>query len=106
MYFDTTLLWLLGLAALGWFWHASLQVRERATRAARGACDADGVQFLEETVALRRLRPCRDAAGRLVLCRVYQFDYSVDGASRQQGFVHFTGRRLDGVGLGPRQLDA
>ncbi|MDX1592725.1 MAG: DUF3301 domain-containing protein [Gammaproteobacteria bacterium] len=99
MYFDTTLLWLLGLGALAWFWHANLQVRERATRAARRTCEADGVQFLEETVALRRMRPCRDARGRLVWCRLYQFDYSVDGATRQQGFVHFTGRRMEGVGL-------
>jgi hypothetical protein len=99
VYFDTTLLWLLGVGTLAWFWHANLQVRERATRAARATCDADGVQFLEETVALLRMRPCRDREGRLVLCRVYQFDYSVDGASRTQGFVHFTGRRLEGVGL-------
>ena len=42
MYFDTTLLWLLGVAALGWFWHANLQVRERATRAAK---IADGDTF-------------------------------------------------------------
>ncbi|NCF11479.1 MAG: DUF3301 domain-containing protein, partial [Gammaproteobacteria bacterium] len=38
MYIDTTLFWLLGVAALGWFWHANLKVRERATRAARGTC--------------------------------------------------------------------
>ncbi len=99
MYFDSTLLWLLGLAALGWFWHANLKVRERATLAARTTCQADGVQFLEETVALQRMRPCRDTHGRLVLCRVYQFDYSRDGVSRQSGFVHFTGNRLEGVGL-------
>lgn len=99
MYFDTTLLWLLGIGALAWFWHANLQVRERATRAARATCAADGLQFLEQTVALRRMRPCRDREGRLVLCRIYQFDYSVDGANRAQGFVHFTGRRLEGVGL-------
>ena len=47
----------------------------------------------------QRMRPCRDAMGRLVLCRIYQFDYSRDGVSRQSGFVHFTGARLEGVGL-------
>lgn len=99
MYFDPSLFWLLVLAAAAWGWHANLQVRERATRAARATCQADGVQFLEETVALRRMRPCRDPQGRLVLCRVYQFDYSRDGVSRQCGFVHFTGARLEGVGL-------
>ena len=99
MYVDPTLFWLLALAALAWFWHANLQVRERATLAARTTCQADGVQFLEQTVALQRMRPCRDAMGRLVLCRIYQFDYSRDGVSRQSGFVHFTGARLEGVGL-------
>jgi len=102
VYIDTTLFWLLGVAALRWFWHANLKVRERATRAARGTCDVDGVQFLEQTVALRRMRPCRDRMGRLVLCRIYQFDYSTDGVSRQQGYVTFTGNRLEGVGLAGR----
>lgn len=96
---DGTLLWILLLLGIGWFAHASLKVRERATRAAIATCDRQGAQFLEGTVALRRVRPCRDADGRLVLCRVYHFDYSLDGVSRQQGFVHFTGMRLDGVGL-------
>ena len=51
----STLNLLLGLFALVWFWRDSLRVREIATRISRSACESHGVQFLDQTVALRRL---------------------------------------------------
>jgi hypothetical protein len=31
--------------------------------------------------------------------RTYLFDYSLDGVTRQQGFLVMTGRRVESVGL-------
>jgi len=98
---EGTLFGLLLVAAVAWFWYASLQVRERATRIARDTCERQGLQFLEGTVALSRARPCRGPSGQLTLRRTYLFDYSSDGALRAQGFIVFVGTHLEGVGLAP-----
>ena len=34
----------------GWFWYDSLRAREHALRAGKGACENDGLQFLDDTV--------------------------------------------------------
>ena len=96
---DSALLGILLIGAVSWAWQAGLKVRERATSIAKQTCRRDGLQFLEGTVALQRLRPCRDGQGRFAWRRTYLFDYSDDGLSRRQGFVIFSGQRLDCVGL-------
>jgi hypothetical protein len=79
----------------------AFEARVHANGAARDACEQAGVQMLDGTVAFRRLRPARDAAGRLALRRTYVFDYTEDGASRRQGFVILRGHDVEIVGLGP-----
>ena len=54
---------LLGL--LAWFWFDSLKARETGIAAARNACEREGVQLLDETVAGRSLRLARDEDGRM-----------------------------------------
>src|SRR5574337_610722 len=65
-----------------------------ALAAARGACDAEGLQLLDDTVAVERLRPGRDDGGRLVLRRDYVFEYSRDGADRHRGALTLHGREV------------
>ena len=49
--------WLLAVfGGLAWFWWDGLKKRERAVGAARRVCAQAGVQFLDDSVALRRLR--------------------------------------------------
>ena len=45
------------LGALGWFWLDSLKARDAAIVAARKACESEGLQFLDETVAIGGLKP-------------------------------------------------
>lgn len=85
---------LLLLAAFAWFWMDGLKARETALAAARRACDAEGLQLLDETVAVERLRPARDDGGRLVLRRDYVFEYSRDGFDRHRGTLTLHGREL------------
>ncbi|MCU0934380.1 MAG: DUF3301 domain-containing protein [Thiobacillaceae bacterium] len=51
---------LAGLAGLGAFWWDGLQKRELALQAARRVCEQAGVQFLDDTVALRKMALRRD----------------------------------------------
>lgn len=82
------------LAAAGWFLWSSLRAREAANAAIRPACLAQGLLFLDDTVALDRIRPQRNAQGHLTLERVYRFDYSDTGNNRRRGHVTLLGSRV------------
>lgn len=101
----TELLSLLALAALVWFWLDALRAREAGMAAARAACAAAGLQLLDDTVAASSLRLDRDEQGRLQIRRVFAFEYSEDGMSRQSGSVTVLGRRVVMTSIRPRVLD-
>jgi hypothetical protein len=91
------------LGALGWFWLDSLKARDAAIVAARKACDSEGLQFLDETVAIGGLKPARNDDGQLLLRRVYNFEYSDTGDNRRQGSVVLLGQRVMVLNVGLRQ---
>lgn len=91
--FEVVALLLLGAAA--WFWHDTIRAREAGVKAARSACQRAGVQLLDDTVALRTMRPARDEAGHLTLRRVYEFEFSGSGFDRQPGAVVLLGREVE-----------
>lgn len=86
----TTLNLLLLLMLTIWFWRDSLRVRELATRISRTACQSHGVQFLDQTVALRRIGVRWLRVG-LKIRRIYEFDYSLEGSGRQTGYIVMLG---------------
>lgn len=92
---------LAGIAAAGWFWYDSMRARERAVRAGRGACEREGLQFLDDTVLCTRTRPTRDAEGRVTLRRVYTFEFSDDGQRRRAGSIVVVGERLESLEMEP-----
>lgn len=87
------------LAAGLWLLWDSLKAREAANAAIRPACRAQGLLFLDDTVALERIRPRRDGDGRLRLFRVYRFEFSDTGNNRRRGSVAMLGASLVGVEL-------
>ncbi|MFO1320044.1 MAG: DUF3301 domain-containing protein [Burkholderiales bacterium] len=93
---------LLFAVALGWFWLDTLNARETALRAGQDACHAEGVQFLDWTVAQSRLRLQRNDEGQVRLLRVYRFEYSETGNDRFDGSVTLLGRTVLSVRLAPR----
>jgi hypothetical protein len=95
----TLLALLAAMLSAAWFWHDSLGARENANRAALDTCRGSGASLLDGTVAFRRLQPIRGMDGHLQLRRTYVFDYTVDGVTRQQGFVILAGRSVESVGL-------
>jgi hypothetical protein len=100
------LLGLLLFAAAAWFLWDSLTARERANAAIRPACAAQGLLFLDDTVALASLRPVRDADGRLRLRRVYGFEFSDTGDNRRKGSVTLLGHTVVAIDVGLRPAPA
>jgi hypothetical protein len=89
--------------AAGWFWMDSMRAREAALDAGRRACAAENVQFLDWTVAVRRMSLSRDEEGRLRIRRTYDFEYSDTGDNRLKGAVTLIGNRLVAVHIEPRE---
>lgn len=87
------------LAALAWFWWDSLQKREIALITARLACERAGVQFLDASVALRKLKLRRDSNQRARFYREYAFEYSIEGDDRQPGRLWLLGGGVVNVTL-------
>ncbi|MEX1080985.1 MAG: DUF3301 domain-containing protein [Halofilum sp. (in: g-proteobacteria)] len=87
------------VASIGAWWWSSMQAREAATRAARQACGTFDTQLLDDTVALRSVRPRRNGSGRMTLRRVYRFEFTRSGGERYHGYATLLGRRVIDVHL-------
>ena len=88
-----------GFGALGWYWYAGMHAREQAIAVGRRACADAGLQFLDESVALARLRFARNGAGQLQFRRDYRFEFSDTGDNRRPGVVRMLGGRVEWVSL-------
>jgi len=95
---------LLAIAALVWLWHDSLRAREAAVRAARAACAAEGLLFLDDTVGIASIRPARDDEGRARIQRVYEFEYSDTGDNRIKGSIVLLGDHVTLLNVGLRGM--
>ncbi len=99
-----SLLFLLLLAALGWFWFDSMHALEIARNAGKRACVDANVQFLDDTVASVALALVRDKSGRRVLRRTYRFEFSETGNTRLEGQLIVLGDRIESVTMEPYQM--
>lgn len=87
---------------LVWLWLDSVKAREVAVRSAAYACQAEALQLLDETVAIRALRLVRDNEGRVRLFREYGFEFSDTGDNRRSGRLTLIGHELEMLHLRPR----
>jgi hypothetical protein len=98
---EWSLVSLLAIAALAWLWYDSMRARERAVAAGQNACARERLQFLDETVECTSIRPVRDAAGQLVLRRVYRFEFSDDGSRRRAGSIVMLSGEVESLTMEP-----
>ena len=87
------------LGALAWYWYAGMQVREQAIAVGRRTCREAGLQFLDDSVALGRIRFARNSSGQLALQRDYRFEFSDTGDNRLPGVIRMLGERVEWVSL-------
>ena len=85
---------ILGLVAV--LWLEAARARELAVGISRAACQKERYQFLDDSVYLQRMALRWTDAG-LRFRRMYRFDYSMDGALRQTGYILLIGNRLEAV---------
>jgi hypothetical protein len=90
---------LFAFLAAGWFWLDSLRARDVALDGARRACESEGVQLLDWTVAMKRIRLGRDDEGRRGFQRTYEFEFSDTGNNRIGGSITIVGRQLLSLSL-------
>ena len=82
-----------------WLWRDSMNAREKALAAGKRACKQFNVQFLDDTVSISGLRLCRTKYGTMALCRLYSFDFSLDGEVRRLGNISMRGQIIEDVTL-------
>jgi hypothetical protein len=92
------------LLLLGWFWLDSLRAREIATEICKTACSRRELQFLDQTVALKRLGLAWRSEG-VRIRRVYRFDFSEEGVGRRSGYLVMRGLVVEDLSFGlPTQI--
>ena len=82
------------LAALAWFWLDSSRARELAVAICKEASERYGVQFLDESVVLKRIGLRWPNEG-IRIRRVFHFDFSRDGVERLSGNLALVGINLE-----------
>ncbi len=75
------------------FWHHS-RLNQMALRAAIQHAEQQGLQLLDQSVILHRLRIRRDHQGGLRLERRYRFEFSLQGDRRFRGWITLLGRHV------------
>lgn len=100
----TSLVFILLLAALVWFWFDSLQALEVARNTGKRVCRDANLQFLDDTVANTSLALVRDDSGCRVLRRSYRFEFSETGNTRLEGRLILFGDKIESVTMDPYQI--
>lgn len=88
---------LAGLVA--YYWWESGVYKGRARDLATAHCRELDLQLLDQSMVITGFRPARDAHGRLVFRRTYQFEFSSTGDRRYRGRIVLLGRQLDSIEL-------
>ncbi len=95
----STLTGILLIVTIIWFWLDSARAREIATELAALVCVQRGLQFLDQTVALRAITLQWTGKG-LKFRRLFRFDYSEEGLGRLQGHITMIGIDLEELSFG------
>jgi hypothetical protein len=91
------------LAILAWFWLDGIKAREIAVKAGQDAAEKFGLQFLDETVGMIKLRAGRDGTGHMQLKRTYGFEVSDTGIERLACSVTLLGKRVEAIDIPPHR---
>ena len=90
---------LVALCLIIWFWQDSLRSREIAIFYVRQYCQSLSYQILDETVALKALKPGRNLHCNFVFYRHYQFEFSPNGYDRYSGSISLIGQKPASIQL-------
>ena len=101
----TDIIFLVLLISILFYWFDSIRVKEIATQKAREACKKVLLEFLDETVVIKKVRLRRNTHGQLLFYREYEFEFSSTGEFRYKGLVRLLGQSLLDVEMQPYQFN-
>ena len=88
------LIFISAIALVVAFWWKTQGVKQLAFTIAKRRCDEVGVQLLDQSIMLKRLRLRRGRSGGLSVVRFFVFEFSASGAERYRGEVEMLGQHL------------
>jgi len=92
---------LVGIAALVSLWLRHSELSRRAAGLARDHVTRQGLQFLDQSAVLCRLRLARGHGGELQLMRTFRFEFAARGDRRYHGWITLAGNQLRHIELQP-----
>ena len=87
-----------------YYWLDSIRAKEEATKHAKAACNKVLIEFLDDTVLIKKVRLRRNTQGQLSIYREYEFEFSSTGEFRYKGRVRLLGKYLIDVEMEPYQF--
>ena len=87
------------------YWLDSIRAKEIATARSRVACKKVSLEFVDETVSIKKVRLRRNSLGRLNFYRKYQFEFTSTGEYRYKGVVKLLGKHLLDIEMEPYQFN-
>ena len=88
------------------YWLDSIRAKENATKYAKEACKKVLLEFLDDTVLIKKVRLRRNTQGQLSIYREYEFEFSSTGEFRYKGRVRLLGKYLISVEMEPYQFNS
>lgn len=83
------------------YWLDGIRAKELATEHAKAACKKVLIEFLDDTVSIKKVRLRRNSLGRLSIYREYNFEFSSTGEHRYKGQIRLLGKNLIDVEMEP-----
>jgi len=103
--FVTDILLIVTLLSGLFYWFDAIRAKEIATREAKKACKKVLLEFLDETVLIKKVRLRRNLQGQISIYREYEFEFSSTGEFRYKGQVRLLGQYLIDVEMEPYQFN-
>lgn len=88
------LIWIFLIAAIAGIWWHGQGMKARALAHAKRYCQKHDLQFLDESLVLRKVTFRRGGSGFLEFVRIYAFEFTSTGEYRYRGTITLQGYRL------------
>lgn len=85
------------------FWWRTHQIRLLALQNVARQCKQRGLQLLDQTVALKDIRPARSGSS-IGIQRRYEFEFTSNGDQRYLGTIYMLGNTVDRCEFAPHLM--
>lgn len=87
------------LVGISTLWLGTMRARDSAREAVSRLCKKYNLQLLDQSVALASIRLARSHKGGLTLRRLFRFNYSETGNTREDGSIWMRGDQAELISI-------